>query len=124
MPAFALLDKSHLTWLTHEERTFHIFYQLSQNKVLHTLPDSFRNFKTPLSTNASHHGSWLNLQFNKHGWRGRGGIKSAKMPAFVPLNKSRLTGFTHEEHTFHIFYQFLTGAAPQECNHFTPEDWT
>jgi len=25
MPAFALLDKSHLTQLTHEERTFHIF---------------------------------------------------------------------------------------------------
>ena len=75
MPVFAPLDKSRLTWLTHEERTFHIFYQLSQNKVLHTLPDSFRNFKTPLSTNASRHGSWLDLRFNEHGRkvRGRGG---------------------------------------------------
>jgi len=77
MPAFAPLDKSRLTWLTHEECTFHIFYQLSQNKAFHTLLDSFGNSKTPLSTNASCHGHWLERHFNEHGQQVVG-IKSAK----------------------------------------------
>jgi len=54
---------------------------------------------------------------------GGGGINRAKMPAFAPLDKSHLTQLTHEERTFHIFYQFLAGAVPQEHNHFTPKNW-
>jgi len=54
--------------------------------------------------------------------RAWGGIDRAKMPAFAPLDKSRLTRLTHEERTFHIFYQFLAGAVPQEHNHFTPKN--
>ena len=36
-------------------------------------------------------------------------IENAKVLAFT-LNKSRHTRLTHEVHTFHIFYQFQTGA--------------
>ena len=80
------------------------------------LLDSFGNSKTLLNANASRHGRWLELHFNE-----RGRIESAKVLAFA-LDKSRLTRLTHEERTFHIFYQFLAGAAPQERDHFALED--
>ncbi|KAI6101709.1 glycosyltransferase family 2 protein [Pisolithus croceorrhizus] len=79
----------------------------SQVKALHTLLDAFGNSKTPLNPNASRHGRYLELHFND-----RGRIESAKVLAFA-LDKSRLTRLTHEERTYHIFYQFLAGAAPQ-----------
>lgn len=88
----------------------------SQIKALHTLLDAFGNSKTPLSPNASRHGRYLELHFND-----RGRIESAKVLAFA-LDKSRLSRLTHEERTFHIFYQFLAGAAPQERDHFALED--
>ena len=87
-----------------------------QIKALHTLLDSFGNSKTLLNANASRHGRWLELHFNE-----RGRIESAKVLAFA-LDKSRLARLTHEERTFHIFYQFLAGAAPQERDHFALED--
>ena len=39
------------------------------------------------------------------------------MLAFA-LDKLHLTRLFHEERTFHIFYQFLAGAALQERDHF------
>ncbi|KAI5987740.1 glycosyltransferase family 2 protein [Pisolithus orientalis] len=88
----------------------------SQIKALHTLLDAFGNSKTSLNPNASRHGRYLELHFND-----RGRIESAKVLAFA-LDKSRLTRLTHEERTYHIFYQFLAGAAPQERDHFALED--
>ncbi|KAH7887285.1 glycosyltransferase family 2 protein [Phlebopus sp. FC_14] len=88
----------------------------SQIKALHTLLDAFGNAKTVMNPNASRHSRYLELHFND-----RGRIESAKILAFA-LDKSRLTRLSHEERTFHIFYQLLAGAAPQERDHFNLED--
>ncbi|KIJ69713.1 glycosyltransferase family 2 protein [Hydnomerulius pinastri MD-312] len=88
----------------------------AQIKALHTLLDAFGNAKTVMNPNASRHSRYLELHFND-----RGRIESAKVLAFA-LDKSRLTRLAHEERTFHIFYQFLSGAAPQERDYFNLED--
>ncbi|KAG8219096.1 glycosyltransferase family 2 protein [Butyriboletus roseoflavus] len=88
----------------------------SQIKALHTLLDAFGNAKTVSNPNASRHSRYLELHFND-----RGRVESAKVLAFA-LDKSRLTRLAHEERTFHIFYQFLSGAAPQERDYFNIED--
>lgn len=88
----------------------------SQVKALHTLLDAFGNAKTISNPNASRHTRYLELHFND-----RGRIESAKVLAFA-LDKSRLTHLAHEERTFHIFYQFLSGAAPQERDYFNIDD--
>jgi chitin synthase len=61
-------------------------------------------------------GRYVELHFNE-----RGHIDSAKVLAFG-LDKSHLNRLAHEERTFHIFYQFLAGAGPQERDHFALED--
>ena len=67
--------------------------------------------------NASRQGHWLKLHFNECGR-----IKSAKVLTFA-FDKPHLTRLTHEEHMFHIFYQFLAvSAAPQEQDHSALED--
>lgn len=88
----------------------------SQVKALFTLLDAFGNAKTVSNPNASRHSRYLELHFND-----RGRIESAKALAFA-LDKSRLTRLAHEERTFHIFYQFLSGAAPQERDYFNIDD--
>ena len=90
---------------------------IKSNQSTPQLLDSFGNSKKLLNANASRQGRWLELHFNE-----RGHIDSAKVLAFA-LDKSRLTRLTHEERTFHIFYQFLAAsAAPQEQDHFALED--
>ncbi|KAG6371752.1 WD40-repeat-containing domain protein [Boletus reticuloceps] len=81
----------------------------SQVKALHTLLDAFGNVPNP---NLSRHSRYLELHFND-----RRRIESVKVLAFA-LDKSRIGRLAHEERTFHIFYQFLAGAAPQECDYF------
>ena len=88
----------------------------SQVKSFHTLLDAFGNAKTVSNPNASRHSRYLELHFND-----RGRIESAKVLAFA-LDKSRLNRLAHEERTFHIFYQFLSGAAPQERDYFNIDD--
>ena len=88
----------------------------SQVKALHTLLDAFGNAKTASNPNASRHSRYLELHFND-----RGRIESAKVLTFA-LDKSRLSRLAFEERTFHIFYQFLAGAAPQERDYFNIED--
>ena len=78
--------------------------------------DSFGNAKTLLNPNASRHTRYFELHFNP-----RGRIDSAKVLAFA-LDKSRLARLTHEERTFHIFYQFLAGASSQERDQLALED--
>ena len=88
----------------------------NQVKALHTLLDAFGNAKTVSNPNASRHTRYLELHFND-----RGRIDSAKLLAFA-LDKSRLGRLVHEERTFHIFYQLLSGAAPQERDYFNIQD--
>ncbi|KAF9463705.1 glycosyltransferase family 2 protein [Collybia nuda] len=87
-----------------------------QVKALHTVLDSFGNAKTLMNPNASRHGRYLELHFNE-----RGRIGSAKVLTYG-LDKSRLNRLTHEERSYHVFYQFLAGATPAERDHFNLED--
>jgi len=87
-----------------------------QIKALGNVLDSFGNAKTLMNPNASRHGRYLELHFNE-----RGRISSAKVLTFG-LDKTRLNRLTHEERTYHVFYQFLAGTTPAERDHFNLED--
>ncbi|KAH7916607.1 glycosyltransferase family 2 protein [Hygrophoropsis aurantiaca] len=79
-----------------------------QVKALTPLLESFGNAKTATNANASRHTRYTELHFNV-----RGRISSAKVLAFG-LDKSRLTRLSHEERSYHIFYQLLAGVTPIE----------
>ncbi|RPD67384.1 chitin synthase [Lentinus tigrinus ALCF2SS1-7] len=87
-----------------------------QVKSLSTLLDSFGNAKTLINPNASRHSRYLELHFND-----RGRIQAAKVLAFG-LDKSRLSRLSFEERTYHVFYQFLAGATPEERDRYALED--
>ncbi|KAG9316831.1 P-loop containing nucleoside triphosphate hydrolase protein [Chiua virens] len=81
---------------------------VDQIKAFSLLLDSFGNAKTPTNPNASRHTRYTELHFND-----RGRISAAKVIAFG-LDKSRLLRLSHEERSYHIFYQLLAGATPAE----------
>ncbi|TFK63456.1 glycosyltransferase family 2 protein [Pluteus cervinus] len=87
-----------------------------QVKALHTVLDSFGNAKSVLNPNASRHGRYFELHFND-----RGRIASAKALTFG-LDKSRLVRLSHEERSYHVFYQLLAGATPSERDALNLED--
>ena len=87
-----------------------------QIKALDTVLVSFGNAKTLMNPNASHHGRYLELHFNE-----RGRISATKVLTFG-LDKTCLNCLTHEECTYHVFYQFLAGTTPAEWDHFNLED--
>ena len=69
-----------------------------------------------MNPNASRHSRYLELHFNE-----RGRISSGKVLAYG-LDKSRLNRLSHEERSYHVFYQFLAGATPEERDRFNLED--
>ncbi|KAH9965963.1 glycosyltransferase family 2 protein [Russula dissimulans] len=85
-------------------------------KATMSLVDSFGNAKTLMNPNASRHGRFFELHFNN-----RGRISGAKVLTYG-LDKSRLNRLSHEERTYHVFYQFLAGATPTERDFFALED--
>ncbi|THH06648.1 hypothetical protein EW145_g3945 [Phellinidium pouzarii] len=87
-----------------------------QIKALSTLLDSFGNAKTLLNPNASRYGRYLELHFTE-----RGRINSAKVLTYG-LDKTRLTRLSHEERTYHVFYQLLAGATSEERDRLNMED--
>ncbi|PFH50393.1 glycosyltransferase family 2 protein [Amanita thiersii Skay4041] len=87
-----------------------------QIKSFFTVLDSFGNAKTLMNPNASRHGRYLELHFTP-----RGRISGAKVLTYA-LDKSRLTRLSHEERTYHVFYQFLAGATGAERDFYGLED--
>ncbi|KAI0940344.1 hypothetical protein AcV5_001478 [Taiwanofungus camphoratus] len=87
-----------------------------QIKALTPILDSFGNAKTLVNPNASRHGRYLELHFND-----RGRISSAKVLTYG-FDKSRLNRLSFEERTYHVFYQFLAGATPDERDRYGLED--
>jgi chitin synthase len=85
-------------------------------KAFTSLLDSFGNAKTLMNPNASRHGRFFELHFND-----RGRISGAKVLTYG-LDKSRLNRLSHEERTYHVFYQLLAGATPTERDFFALED--
>ncbi|KAF8076925.1 glycosyltransferase family 2 protein [Lyophyllum atratum] len=87
-----------------------------QIKAVNVVLDSFGNAKTLMNPNASRHGRYLELHFNE-----RGRISSSKILTYG-LDKSRLNRLTHEERSYHVFYQLIAGATTTERDHFNLED--
>ncbi|KZV80788.1 glycosyltransferase family 2 protein [Exidia glandulosa HHB12029] len=87
-----------------------------QVKALDVVLNSFGAAKTFASPSASRHGRWTELHFND-----RGRISGAQALTWG-LDKSRLVRLQYEERTFHVFYQFLAGATPDERDRFNLED--
>jgi chitin synthase len=85
------------------------------NSVSYVL-DSFGNSKTLLNPSASRHGRYTELHFTDNGR-----ISGAKVLTFG-LDKSRLSRLSHEERSFHVFYQLLAGATPVERDALQLED--
>lgn len=102
-----------LRFSTHSKRESKIADQI---RALGPLLDSFGNAKTITNPNASRHGRYLQLFFND-----RGRITAAKILTYG-LDKSRLNHLSHEERTYHVFYQLLAGATPQERDSWGLED--
>lgn len=100
-----LLVEQILRLSAHSKREAKIVEQI---KSFTLLLESFGNAKTPVNPNASRHTRYTELHFND-----RGRISAAKVIAFG-LDKSRLTRLSHEERSYHVFYQLLAGATPME----------
>ncbi|KAG6877249.1 hypothetical protein C0993_009166 [Termitomyces sp. T159_Od127] len=98
---------------THSRREAKVAEQI---KAVWTVLDSFGNTKTLMNPNASRHGRYFELHFNE-----RGRISSSKVLTYA-LDKSRLNRLTHEERSFHVFYQLLAGATTAERDQFNLED--
>ena len=87
-----------------------------QINYLYTLLESFGHSKTPLNPSASQHSKYVELHFSSDG-----AIKGAKVLPFG-LNKSRLGHLRHDERSFHVFYQLLAGASPDERDSLDLQD--
>lgn len=85
-------------------------------KCAHQVLEAFGNAKTIINPNASRASRYTELSFNE-----KGRIASAKILAYG-LDKSRLNRLTHEERSFHVFYQLLAGASPEERDALGIED--
>ncbi|KDQ15535.1 glycosyltransferase family 2 protein [Botryobasidium botryosum FD-172 SS1] len=81
-----------------------------------TLLESFGHAKTHANPSASRHGRYTELHFSE-----KGRISAAKVLTFG-LDKSRLVRLAHEERSFHVFYQLLAGATPEEREALGLED--
>lgn len=89
----------------------------NQIKSVNTLLESFGSAKTVSNSSASQHSRYFELHFTADGR-----IDGAKVLTFG-LNKSRLgPRLMHDERSFHVFYQLLAGAAPEERHSLNLED--
>ncbi|KAF9972361.1 hypothetical protein BGZ73_004549, partial [Actinomortierella ambigua] len=91
---------------------------LQQILAANTILEAFGNAKTLHNDNASRFGRFTELQFNE-----RGRLLGAKMLDYF-LEKKRVSmastaplSVMAEERNFHIFYQLLQGATPEEKTH-------
>lgn len=81
-----------------------------------TVLESFGHSKTAINPSASQVGKYLELHFSHEG-----ALSGAKVLPFG-LNKSRIGQLQQEERTFHVFYQLLAGASPDERDELGLDD--
>ncbi|XP_067672763.1 myosin heavy chain, non-muscle-like isoform X1 [Haliotis asinina] len=89
-----------------------------ENQLLQANPilEAFGNAKTIKNDNSSRFGKFIRINFDSSGY-----ISGANIETYL-LEKSRAVRQAENERSFHMFYQYLNGATPQQRKEFLLED--
>jgi myosin heavy subunit len=77
---------------------------------------AFGNAKTTRNNNSSRFGKFIELNFNQAGF-----LSGASIVSYL-LEKSRVIRQGEKERGFHIFYQLIAGATPDQKNNLALKD--